>query len=182
MRQKANAKLATRNTNHQLTANFRSDGECEHSQNAKPGLRGPGFCFLSDFVFQTAQFRRSGLHLAGFLVDDVLAHDRVILAELDALLGVVLVLLGEVAVIAGFALELDNLASFFRLGHDGASFCVFTPAQPVADRNDIRNPANRAGDFSHAFPNTKSTTQQPRTCGPSPRQWFSISSLSQPAS
>gem|GEM_PF-5538027 len=29
---------------------------------------------------------------------------------------------------------------------------------------------------------TRSTTQQPRTCGPLPRQWFSTSSLSQPAS
>src|SRR4051794_16173601 len=58
------------------------------------------------------------LHLAGFLVHDVLADDRVVLAQLDALLGVVAVLLGEVAVVAGLALELDGRAGFLRLGHD----------------------------------------------------------------
>ena len=34
----------------------------------------------------------------------------------------------------------------------------------------------------YCLPSTKSTTQHPRTCGPGPRQWPKISSLSHPAS
>src|SRR5437763_4420755 len=54
----------------------------------------------------------SALHLAGFLVHDVLADDRVVLPQGDPLLGVVPVLLGEVAVAAGLALEFDGRAGF----------------------------------------------------------------------
>ena len=35
---------------------------------------------------------------------------------------------------------------------------------------------------SYAFPSSRSTTQHPRACGPSPRQWASTSALSHPAS
>ena len=34
----------------------------------------------------------------------------------------------------------------------------------------------------YSFPNTKSTTQQPRTCGPSLRQWFRIVLIVAPGS
>ena len=36
--------------------------------------------------------------------------------------------------------------------------------------------------MAYSFPKIRSTTQHPRTCGPSLRQCFSTSSLSQPAS
>src|SRR5205823_1898984 len=40
----------------------------------------------------------------------------------------------------------------------------------------------RFGHDRHSLPSTKSTTQQPRTCGPSPRQWSRMSAFSHPAS
>ena len=42
------------------------------------------------------------------------------------------------------------------------------------------SPALHAASPAHALPNTKSTTQHPRTWTPGPRQWFNISSLSHP--
>src|SRR5262245_4031759 len=39
-----------------------------------------------------------------------------------------------------------------------------------------------ASTLAYSLPKVKSTTQHPRTCGPSPRQWPMICSSSQPAS
>ncbi len=72
------------------------------------------------------------------------------------------------------------------LGHEKMSqpfrlhFLVFAEpgAMPQATLSDPFGVKSR----DHAFPNTRSTTQHPRTCGPSPRQWFSTSGLSHPAS
>src|SRR5262245_36549004 len=47
----------------------------------------------------------------------------------------------------------------------------------ITTGKQLRRPA-----YHHALPRTRSTTQQPRTCGPSPRQWLRMSELSHPAS
>src|SRR5262249_60469280 len=61
--------------------------------------------------------KRPPSQFTGFLVHDVLADDRVVLAELEPLLAVVLVLLREIAVVAGLALQLDDEARFLPLRH-----------------------------------------------------------------
>src|SRR4051794_681125 len=108
----------------------------------------PGFdlllclgCVVRDLSFP------EGSHLAGFLVHDVPADDRVVLAERDALLGVVAVLLREVAVVARLALELDGAAGFLRLRHDwalGTGLCA-RPGAAGVDRNDSTRRADRGG-------------------------------------
>jgi hypothetical protein len=56
---------------------------------------------------------------------------------------------------------------------DGSPKGTIRPDDPIT---------HSASVMGHAFPSTKSITQHPRTCGPSPRQWERMSSLSHPAS
>ncbi len=52
--------------------------------------------------------KTQALYLAGFLVHNVLPDDRIELAQLQPFFTVVPVFLGEIAVIAGFALEFND--------------------------------------------------------------------------
>jgi hypothetical protein len=67
----------------------------------------------------------------------MLSDNRIVLPELQPFLAVVPVLLSEITVIAGFALELDNRASFLPLGHDN-NLIVCQPAA-MNGRMDLNN-------------------------------------------
>src|SRR5262249_55674005 len=55
-------------------------------------------------------------------------------------------------------------------------------AQTIRSSDAPQRPVDPTRRAAHPLPKTRSTTQQPRTCGPGPRQWLRMSSLSQPAS